>query len=220
MTTLRIALCILPLIAGFATPAAAAAVCEPPAETLRYRVVWGGDEIGRHELSFVREGNALLVRSRTEIDADMMFMDLLDLSHEGEEVWRDGRMERYRGRTIDNDEVFDVTVEPEGDGYRLTRNGRASHIPSRSIPGSLWCESTIGPPGEAVVIDLVKGRLRQVRIDPTSPSVVDRNGRRIPARRHQIVGGYDREVWFAETGVGLRARFPAKMGPSVVLELE
>ncbi|MBT5413027.1 MAG: hypothetical protein HOK81_00355 [Rhodospirillaceae bacterium] len=201
-------------------PAAAATDCEAPADVLRYRVLWGGDEVGSHELSFSREGDALRVRSRTDIDADMLLMDVLDLIHRGEEVWRANRMESYRGRTVDNGEVFEVSVEPEADGYRLTRNGRASHIPTSAIPGSLWCETIIGPPGEGLVVDLVKGRLRQVRIGAPESFTLVREGRNLPGKRFRISGGYDRELWFDESGIGLRARFPAKMGPDVVLELQ
>lgn len=202
-----------------ATPAGAAG-CDAPAGDLRYRVLWGDDDVGSHEMSFARDGDALHVRIRTRIDADLMLVDVLDLNHDGEEVWRDGRFESYRGRTVSNDDVYEVTVEPEGDGYRLDRNGLVSHIPANSIPGSLWCEAIIGPPGEAFVIDFLKGRLRHVRIESPAPSDIEAGDRTVGAMRHRIVDGYDSEIWFDDSAVGLRARFPAKMGPMVVLDLE
>lgn len=197
-----------------------AAGCDAPAGELHYRVLWGDDDVGSHDMTFTRDDDALRVRIRTRIDANLMLVNVLDLKHDGEEIWRDGRFESYRGQTVSNDDVFDVSVEPEGDGYRLDRNGLVSHIPASSIPGSLWCESIIGPPGEAFVIDYLKGRLRHVRIEPPAASDIESGGRALPATRHRIVDGYDSEIWFDDAAIGLRARFPAKMGPMVVLDLE
>lgn len=198
---------------------AGAAGCHAPADELHYRVLWGDDDVGSHDMTFTRDGDTLRVRIRTRIDADLMLVNVLDLKHDGEEIWRDGRFESYRGQTVSNDNVFDVSVAREDDGYRLDRNGLVSHIPANSIPGSLWCESIIGPPGEAFVIDYLKGRLRHVRIEAPAPSDIESGGRALPTTRHQIVDGYDSEIWFDEAAIGLRARFPAKMGPMVILDL-
>ncbi len=212
------------LFASLSVLAAAAPVgavgCDAPAGELHYRVLWGDDDVGSHDMTFTRDGDALRVRIRTRIDANLMLVNVLDLKHDGEETWRNGQFESYRGQTVSNDDVFDVSVEPEGDGYRLDRNGLVSHIPANSIPGSLWCESIIGPPGEAFIIDYLKGRLRHVRIEATAASDIESGGRALPATRHQIIDGYDSEIWFDESAIGLRARFPAKMGPMVVLDLD
>ena len=201
-------------------PIAAHAACTAPAERLDYVISWAGGTIGHQQIVFERAGDKLSVRTKMRVHASLLFVTLIDLAHDSEEIWFGGRFRSYQGRTVDNEAVTDITVHPDGEGLLVTRNAEATRVPSDALPGSLWCAETLAKAGPNVLIDLVKGRTGQVTVSAPREEAVGVRGAEVRARKVEIQGFFEREVWHDLNGVGVRARFPAKLGPKVVVELQ
>ncbi|MBM3540970.1 MAG: hypothetical protein FJX51_02885 [Alphaproteobacteria bacterium] len=199
---------------------AAEAACTAPAKRLDYAVRWAGDVIGAQSLQFAQDGDALVVRVTSEVRARLLFMTLIDLKHESEERWVQGRLRSFKGRTVDNGDVTEVRIEAEGDALKVVRNGEATRVAADAVVGSLWCAETLAKPGAATFIDTVKGRTGAVTLSPAREETIAAGGSDIRARRVEITGVQEREVWHDERGIGVRARFPAKLGPKVSVELK
>lgn len=206
------------LAAGASLPARAA--CIAPAERLSYAVRWGGDTIGRDEIEFATTGNRLVVRTRIAVEASLLFVTVLRLTHESEEYWEDGRFQRYAGRTVDNGATIEIGIEPAGDGFVLTRNGARTALPGDFLPGSPWCRATLAPTGPRVLVDLVNGKTGTVDLrGPVEDSVAIKGAHR-RSERYDMLGVLERETWFDDAGRVLRARWPAKLGPKASVELD
>ncbi|MFN0044125.1 MAG: DUF6134 family protein [Alphaproteobacteria bacterium] len=201
-------------------PTAARAGCTAPAERLDYVISWAGGAIGHQQIVFEGAGDRLSVRTKMRVHASLLFVSLIDLAHDSEEIWVGGRLHSYRGRTVDNEAVTDIAIRPDGEGLLVTRNAEATRVPSDALPGSLWCAQTLAKAGPNVLIDLVKGRTGQVAVSAPREEVVSVRGAEVRVRKVEIQGFFEREVWHDSNGVGVRARFPAKLGPKVVVELQ
>ena len=206
------------LAAGASLPAQAA--CIAPAEKLSYAVRWGGGSVGRDEIEFVATGNRLVVRTRIAVEASLLFITVLRLTHESEEHWEDGRFQRYAGRTVDNGATIEVSIEPAGDGFVLTRNGARTDLPGDFLPGSPWCRAVLAPTGPRVLVDLVNGKSGTIELRGPVEDSVAIKGERRRAERYDMLGTLEREAWFDESGRVLRARWPAKLGPKASVELD
>ncbi len=215
---MRLAGAALTLLALGATSAEAA--CTAPAKRLDYAVRWAGDVIGTQSLQFTEDGDTLIVRVTSEVRARLLFMTLIDLKPESEERWVQGRLRSFKGRTVDNGDVTDVRIETDGDALKVVRNGEAARVPADAVVGSLWCAETLAKPGTAAFIDTVKGRTGAVTISPAREETIAVKGTDVRTRRVEITGVQEREVWHDERGIGVRARFPAKLGPKVSVELK
>jgi len=202
------------------TPLSAWAACDAPDGKIAYAVRWGDDRIGTDEVEFLHDGDRLLVRTRMEVKASMLFVTVLRMKHESEEVWVDGRFRSFRGHTVDNGDVFDVAIEPVSDGFKVTRNGESRTVPAGFLPGSPWCTEVLLPLGSRTLVDLLKGKVGTVDVVRRPDEALTIDGKTVTAQHYDMVGELQRESWFDAQGRFLRARVPAKLGPKVTIGLE
>lgn len=204
---------LLPLAAS-----PASALCDRPDGKVVYTVRWGDDRIGRDEIEFRNEENRLIVRTRMQVKASMMFVTVLRLTHESEEVWAGGRLVSFKGRTVDNDDVYEVAIEPDNDGFKVVRNGEATHVPAGFLPGWPRCSAMMEPTGPRIMVDMLKGRTGTVDVRGPKTDTIMTGGQSVLARYYDMEGGeLEREAWFDADGRFLRARAPAKLGPSITI---
>lgn len=196
------------------------AACDAPEGKIAYTVRWGDDRIGTNEVEFHHDGDRLLVRTRMEVKASMLFVTVLRMKHESEEVWVDGRFRSFRGRTVDNGDVFEVAIEPAPDGFKVTRNGESRIVPGDFLPGSPWCTDVLSPLGSRTLVDLLKGKVGKVDVVRRPDQLITLGGQTVSAQHYDMVGELQRESWFDAQGRFLRARVPAKLGPKVTIGLE
>lgn len=196
------------------------AACDAPDGKIAYAVHWGDDRIGTDEVEFHRDGDKLLVRTHMEVKASMLFVTVLRMKHESVEVWVDGKLRSFRGRTVDNGDVFEVAIEPAPDGFKVTRNGESRTVPAGFLPGSPWCTDVLSPLGPRTLVDLVKGKVGTIDVVRRPDETLTVGGLTVTAQHYDMVGELQRESWFDGQGRFLRARVPAKLGPKVTIGLE
>lgn len=196
------------------------AACDAPEGKIAYAVNWGDERIGTDEIEYHHDGDKLLVRTRMEVKASMLFVTVLRMKHESEEVWIDGKLRSFRGRTVDNGDIFEVVIEPASDGFKVTRNGESRIVPAGFLPGSPWCTDVLSPLGPRTLVDLVKGKVGTVEVVRRPDETLNVGGQAVTAQHYDMVGELQRESWFDAQGRFLRARVPAKLGPKVTIGLE
>ena len=79
--------------AGAATVAASpvfAGLPVPPGDTLAFRLIRHGNEIGRHTLTFDQQGDTLTVRIAVEARVTLLSIPIVHYTHRVVEVWQDG----------------------------------------------------------------------------------------------------------------------------------
>ena len=202
------------------SPLPARAACSPPAQVLEYTVRWSGTTIGKQRVVFEQAGDRISVSTTSRVSASLLFVTLIELEHQSTEIWANGRLLSFSGRTVDNGRTVEVTVARAENGYLVTRNGEQMRVPMDAISGSLWCADSVARPGPGTFVDLVKGRTGPVTVSPMMPEDIVVRGTTLPTKHVEITGTQEREVWYDAVGKPVRVRFPAKMGPKVSVELD
>lgn len=202
------------MLYALGTGAAAAA---PPADgRLEFAVIRGGDEIGRHEMLFRREGDELEVAIRTRVAVKVLFVTAYRFEHDGREAWRGGRLVRLDSTTDDDGSRHVLHVEANGRGLKVSGDGREREVDGAIVPASLWNEGVLrGDP----LLNTLDGRSMAVKVEDLGPATVRARGRDVAARRYRLTGELERELWYDADSVLVQVRFAGKDGSEVRYEL-
>jgi hypothetical protein len=188
----------------------------PPAGTLRYTVMRNGDEIGTHEMQFVRDGNRFKVLTRMDVAVTIAGFTAFRLAVQSDEEWVDGRLASFVATSDDDGKVHHVLVEPGGDGLWVTENGVRKLFPQVRLVGTLWNPATAQ---QSRLIDPVDGKLRLVSITDHGLESVTVQGRTMQARHISIAGKMRREVWYGPDGRIVHFEFRTGDNSLIVAEL-
>ena len=119
------------LLAGAATTVARQAMGAlpvPPGDSLAFRLMRRGSEIGRHSLTFERQGDTLTVRVAVEARVTLLSVPIVHYSHEVVETWQRGMLAGITGRTNKNGRTEWVQRAPHRRGTGGSRQpDRAIH---------------------------------------------------------------------------------------------
>ena len=195
---------------------AASAADFPPAGKMRYVVTRNGDQIGTHEMEFVRDGNRFTVLTRVDASVTFAGITVFRFANESQEEWVDGRLASFVSDSYDNGKPHHVIVEPSNDGLWVTEHNHRKLFPGVRLVGTLWNPETIG---QTLLVDPVDGRLRHVTIVDRGLEMVWVQGRSVQARHISITGKMRREVWYGPDNRILRFEFRAGDDSLIVADL-
>ena len=188
----------------------------PPAGKLRYAVTRNGDEIGTHEMEFVRDGNRFTVLTRIDVAVTIAGITAFRFSNQSDEEWVDGRLASFVSTSDDDGKVHHVLVEPGSDGLWVTEHEHRKLFPGVRLVGTLWNPETAR---QSLLVDPVDGRLRRVTIVDLGLESVMVQGRPLQARHISITGKLHREVWYGPDNRIVRFEFRAGDDSRIVAEL-
>ncbi|MDZ4735279.1 MAG: DUF6134 family protein [Rhodospirillaceae bacterium] len=186
-----------------------------PGETsVVYDVVRDGAVVGKYRFDFSEEDGDLLVRSDVSIDVSLLIIPVYSLRHEGLERWRNGKMVTFHSETDDNGTKRVVDIVPEGGEYRVTHNGDVDMRPGEAMLGTLWHPDT---PNAPMLIDPIKGKLRDVTITDQGSMTISVPFGTAEAKHYAIRGEIAQDIWYGPDFYLWQAEFPVKMGGVLTL---
>jgi hypothetical protein len=188
----------------------------PPAGKMRYVVTRNGDQIGTHEMEFVRDGNRFTVLTRVDASVTFAGITVFRFANESQEEWVDGRLASFVSDSYDNGKPHHVIVEPGNDGLWVTEHNHRKLFPGVRLVGTLWNPETVG---QTLLVDPVDGRLRHVSIVDRGLETVSVQGRSVQARHISITGKMRREVWYGPDNRIVRFEFRAGDDSLIVADL-
>jgi hypothetical protein len=188
----------------------------PPPGKMRYTVTRNGDEIGVHEMEFLRDGNRFKVLTRIDVAVTIAGITVFRFANQSDEEWVDGRLASFVSTSDDDGKVHHVLVEPQSDGLWVTEHDRRKLFPGVRLIGTLWNPETAQ---QSLLIDPVDGRLRRVSIADHGLETVTVQGRPVQARHISIAGKLRREVWYGPDNRIVRFEFRAGDDSLIVAEL-
>lgn len=206
----------LTLLAALCCLAVAARAGAPPNGRLDFTVLRGDDEIGRHEMLFRREGDELSVDVRTRIAVKVLFVTAYRFEHDGQELWRGGRLVRLDSTTNDDGTRHALHAEATGAGLRVSGDGRDSDVDGTIVPASLWNEGVLRG---GSILNTLDGRAMAVTVQDLGPETVNVRGRPVEARHYRVAGELERDLWFDSNSVLVQVRFPGRDGSVIRYEL-
>ncbi len=192
------------LVATVAAPLTAAL---PPARKIAFAILSDDDKIGRHNVTFERRGEELVVDIDIDIEVRFAFFTLFRYRHENREVWRDGRLLSLDTWTDDDGTHYTVTARATPDGLWVEGAEGGFLAPKEIIPTSYWNPATIE---QTRLLDTQRGGLMEVSIQPFGKDAMATGSAVVPLRKYAITGDLNLDVWYTEQGEWAKIAFEAR----------
>ena len=201
--------------AGPSLAAATAALNNPsiPASgRIEFKVVREDVNIGRHAVSFRRDGALLRVDVTIDLVVTFLGISLYRYSHQASEVWRDDRLVALRTSTDKNGERFSVSGRAEGDGFVVEAGGVERAFPADAMPSSHWNRAWLdGRP----LINTQTGQRIDYRATPLGSETVETADGGRQGEHFAISGDLVKDIWFDAGGRWVSSRFKAPDGSTI-----
>jgi hypothetical protein len=169
----------------------------PRGDSLGFRIVRRGSQIGTHMIGFDRDGDALTVRTAIDVRVTLLSIPLARYKHRSTEYWQGMTLIGLAGETDNNGEHQWMNARRTGEGLVVAGSAAKSYVaPEAAMPVSYWNKRMLDGP----VISLENGVLSSPRVaDLRSDSVRLASGREIPATHYSLSRPVDADVWYDET---------------------
>lgn len=179
------------------------------AQTLDFKVLRDGSEIGSHRLQISREGERTLVDIDINLEVGFGPLVLYRYAHRNREVWEDGQFIRFDSHTDDDGESYAVTAERRNRDIVVDRKPAEDYRIDRPdvLPTSYWNEATVR---QQVLLDTQKGRKMEVQVEDLGWDEIEASGRTIRARKYEMRGDLRLTLWYDESGRWVKLVFPFK----------
>lgn len=185
----------------------------PPGGLLDFAVMRDGKQVGTHVLTFRQSDDRLDVTIKTRIAVKLAFITVFRFDHDGEEVWRDGKLVRMETRTNDDGTAHTLQVSPDRTGkLRVVGDGKEMLAEPDSVPASLWNPVFIGT---NALMDSLVGKPLDIAVADAGEDTVTVKGQPVAAHHYSMTGELARELWYDASGTLVRMTLTAKDGSDV-----
>jgi hypothetical protein len=206
------------LLAGAAVSVrpASAALPVPPGGMLAFRLIRHGTEIGRHTLTFERQGDTLTVRVSVDALVTLLSIPIVRYSHRVVEVWQDGTLASVTGETSKNAEHEWVSASRGSEGLVVLGSKTERYIaPEPAGSTSYWNKRLLDGP----MISLEDGvLLRPKVVEERAENIPLASGGTIPADHYNLSGAFKVDLWYDKTATWASLGLPAADGSYVHYE--
>ena len=169
----------------------------PRGDSLGFRIMRHGSEIGTHMIGFERNGNALKVQTAIDVRVTLLSIPVARFKHRSSELWRDTTLVEAAGETSNNGEHNWMSARRTGEGLVVAGSQTKPYVaPESATPVSYWNKRMLSGP----MISLENGVLSSPKVaDLRTDSVQLASGRKIPATHYNLSAPVDADLWYDET---------------------
>lgn len=172
-----------------------------------FKVVRGDSPMGEHRLSFARSDAGLEVSIDIELGVDFGPFTVYEYTHQNREVWQDGQLISLTSQTDDNGDEHFVRVERTDQGLRIETKDGVTTAPGDIVPTSYWNYEIVQADR---VLDTQKGRILEVSTRLMGGDEVWVEGQAVPARRYQMTGDLNLDIWYDADNEWVKTAFEIK----------
>ena len=149
--------------------------------------------IGSYSNTVTRAGNEVTVRTHVEIRVRIAFVTVRQITADRSELWRSGRLARYRSVTVRDGKTIEVSGELQAGGFVIQGPLGKAVAPADVFPSNPWW---IAITRATTVMAAETGRLRPVEFRLLGTESVRQGDRDVPARHFASGSGADRaDLW-------------------------
>lgn len=206
----RLLLAVLLTLSTAAIASAADAL--PYGTSLSFVAYRNGEPIGRHTVTFERDGSQLKVS--TSIDLSVKFMGFIAYryTHRAQEVWAGDSLVSLASQTDDNGTKHDVKAVREAGGIAVVHDAARTVLPPQVMPSSHW---NIEQVRQSVLLNTQKGTEARVKVTPAGRQAVKTASGSIEATRYRYEGDVVMDQWFDDRGRWVKTSFTASDGSTI-----
>ena len=173
-------------------------------------------KIGSQSIELARKGHEIIVTMEARVKIELLFVTLFRLHTFGREVWRDGRLIAFYGRSEEDGDVLAISARATPKGMRFYGPKGKTDIPGPVALTNPWSRAVLDFP---IVIEPTSGSLLSIRSRPEAWQWIETRGRTVKAQKHAVTGDMEASIWFAKDGMLVRTEF-FKAGGRVTIALE
>lgn len=178
---------------GFVRPAGAA-LPVPSGNTLGFRMIRHGEEIGTHRLTFEHSGDTLTVHIAVDAVVTLLSIPVARYTHRGVETWQDTTLVSVSGETNKNGEHEWMKASRGHEGLLVQGSQTRPYVaPDTAIPTSYWNKRML----DGRMISLEDGVLLAPKVAALrTESIRVASGTIIPANHYSLTGAFAVELWY------------------------
>jgi hypothetical protein len=186
----------------------AAALPVPQGDSLAFRMIRHGSDIGRHTLTFDRQGDTLTIHVAVDALVTLLSIPIVRYRHRVVEVWQAGSLLSLTGETDKNGQHEWVSASRGPDGVVVLGSKTERYVaPEPAGCTSYWNRHLLTGP----MISLEDGVLLRPKVEQERAEDIPlASGATIPADRYKLSGAFKVDLWYDRTdtwaSLGLTAR--------------
>ncbi len=166
----------------------------PPGDAVAFRILRDGAEVGSHRIAFERRGDTTIARVAIDIAVSVAWVTVYRLTHRAEETWQGDRFIGMASHSDDNGTAawMRTSADPAG-ALLVSGSGTEPYAaPPGALPSTYWNPAILLAP----LFSSQDGRLCVQRVVPGPLESVPCVGGTLQARRHDLHGDLEMEVWY------------------------
>lgn len=198
-------------------PSISAVAAETPAPQ-RFEIFRNGTSIGRHVMTYQREGDLLKVSINIDIKVTLAgLVTLFRYEHRNEETWRGDRLVALVSSSNNDGDAEFVRGREEGDNFLLESTSGARKLPGSIVSTTYWNPLITQ---RSVLLNSGDGTLMKVQVVRHGEEPVEAGGTTIRASRYEFIGDLNAQLWYDATGRWVASRFKGKDGSTIDYRLQ
>jgi hypothetical protein len=194
--------CAFPHVAHATT----AIVLPTAAGNRRFSVLYKGDKIGGHAVSYSSATGETRVNTETHLLVKVAFFTVFAFSHRSEETWRAGRLMSLSSETEEHGETFHVEGAAMPQGFRVvSKAGPVIASAATLTSNSLWTPAMLE---QATVVDAQRGGIIGVSARKVGDEQILIAGGQVRATRYTLITPYFAgSTWYDKSNLWVRGEF-------------
>jgi hypothetical protein len=186
--------------------ASAPVVLPSGAANRRFSVLYKGDRIGAHTVSYSAATGQTRVTTEIDLLVKALFFTVFAFSHRSEEIWHDGRLTSLRSETVEHGETLQVTGAATAQGFRVVNKaGPFIAAPGVLTSNDLWTPMVLQ---QTAVVDAQYGGVIGVSMRRLADEQIAVAGRQIRATRYRFITPYlAGSIWYDDGGLWVHGEF-------------
>jgi len=174
------------------------------------------NDIGRHVLSFERNGATLTVH--VDVDAQVTFLSIpiVRYHHHAIETWNGDTLVALSGETDRNGDHQWMNAHRTAKGLEVAGSGTKPYVaPENALGITYWNKHQM----EVPMIGMDDGMLQRPKVEvlPTEPIPLFAGGK-INASHYNLSGAFSSDVWYDQTNMWAGFAFPIADGSTIHYE--
>ncbi len=203
---------VLISLVGYTVPTQAQK--NPGQRQITYDVWRNGKIIGSYVLAFNPQGKQLRVTVDWNIKINGIIFTLYRSEHHSEEIWEGKQLISLISSSNDNGKRRQFSFRQNNKTAEIIFDDHTVTTSPDLFPTSLWQPDTIK---QTVLLDTVKGKLRQVNIEYQGTESIVIGGQSLPTKHYLISGEMTRHVWYGMNQDIVQVSFPASDGSMIII---
>jgi len=194
----------------------AATLPVPKGDSLAFRIIRHGSEIGRHTVTFDRQGEQLTVRVAVDALVTLLSIPVVHYTHRASEIWHGQRLASLSGETDKNGRHQWASANRTGEGLVVLGSQTRRYIaPEPAFCTSYWDKRALGGP----MISLEDGvLLRPAVTEHADETIPLASGGPVLADHFSLSGAFHVDLWYDRTDTWASLAYTAADGSTVHYE--